>query len=348
MNQRQAHGDDSLPPLVVAVFGPTGSGKTDIAVDVARRLGTEVVNCDPAQCYSGFPILTNKPGPEHDAVAPHRMVGLWPLSHEASVAQFSEQAQREVDDLLAQHGSAVVCGGSGLYVRAALYELRWGSESAAGAVPPDPDLRASLHEQYAALGPSTLHARLAARDPRLAARIHPHDTKRLVRALEAAEHQGSVSPQGASMWDALPRHAATYVAGLAVDRGLVRARIDERTEAMFARGLLEEVEGELGPGAERFEQMSATAQKLHGLLDCVQAVRGQIGVEEACLRMSARTRQYAKRQDTFARRWPGLVPLPVDLGSFDAAAAGTLLVARAQSLQHEGSSKRTKHRERQE
>jgi tRNA dimethylallyltransferase len=289
---------------VVAVFGPTGSGKTEVAVALAARHGTEVVNADPAQCYRGLPILTNQPGPEHDAVAPHRMIGVWGLDHVASFVGFAAQAHAEIDALVAANGAAVVCGGSGLYLQAALTHLP--DATRGGAPDLDPAKRAQLERRFDTEGGIVLHAELARLDPDVAARVHANDRVRIVRALEVAQRGDSISPGGGSHWDA-PRRHATRLIGLKVDRPVIRERIDARTGRMFDAGVLEEVAALAGPdGARGGEVFSETARKLHGLEDILGVLRGDWSQARAIELMSTRTRQYAKRQDTWARRWPGL------------------------------------------
>jgi tRNA dimethylallyltransferase len=299
--------------MIVAIFGPTGSGKTDIAVHVARLLGTEVVNCDPAQCYRGFPILTNQPNPTHDAIAPHRMVGVWPLSYEATVAAFARDVHAELDELIDSHGVAVACSGSGLYLRAALTELAWGETSE------DATVRTSIDARYEDVGGRVLHAELAEADPDVAARIHPNDRVRIVRALEAVAAGGSIAPEGGSIWDASYRRP-TLAFGLHVDRALVRTNIDQRTASMFEQGVLKEVASVCGPDGADSSQLSSTSSKLHGLDDCRRVLAGELTRDAGIDLMATRTRQYAKRQDTWARRWPGLQPVEVDLTAFDGEA----------------------------
>lgn len=292
-------------PSVVAIFGPTGSGKTDVAVRVAAAFGTDVVNCDPAQCYRGLPILTNQPGPEHDAVAAHRMVGVWPMSHEASFVGFAERAHAEIDVLVAERGAAVACGGSGLYLQAALTQLPAAGDGPAALH--DAALRAELESRWDAGEGTALHAELAELDPPIAERTHPNDRPRVVRALEVARLGGSISPEGASHWDAPRRHPSLLV-HLQVGRAVIRDRIDRRTRAMFDAGVLDEVAAVAGPHGERADELfSTTARKLHGLEDCLGVLRGDTTRERAIELMATRTRQYAKRQDTWARRWPGIV-----------------------------------------
>lgn len=293
-----------MTPAVIAIFGPTGSGKTEVAVRVAAALGTEVVNCDPAQCYAGLPILTNQPDAGHDAIAPHRMVGIWPLTHEASFVGFAAWAHEEIDALVRDHGVAVACGGSGLYLQAALTTLPDPGEQ--GVPEHDPELRTRIEDEYQQRGGAALHAELATLDPAVARRVHPNDRIRIVRALEVARRGTSISPSGGSHWDA-PRRHDTVLFGLDVERSVIRARIDGRTERMFDAGVLDEVAAIAGTHGELADAaLSGTARKLHGLEDCLGVLRGDWTRERAIELMATRTRQYAKRQMTWGRRWPGL------------------------------------------
>lgn len=287
---------------VVAIFGPTGSGKTEVAVRVAAALGTQVVNCDPAQCYRGLPTLTNQPGPQHDAVAPHRLVDVWDMDHESSFVEFAELAHAAIDELVADTGHAVACGGSGLYLQAAITRL-----PVADAAPMhDPVLRAELERRWDDGEGPQLHEELAELDPPVARRTHPNDRPRVVRALEVARLGGSISPDGGSHWDAPLRHP-TRLVHMQVGRAVIRERIDRRTEQMFRSGLLDEVATLAGPDGRRADEVfSTTARKLHGLEDCLGVLRGDWSRATAIDRMATRTRQYAKRQDTWARRWPGI------------------------------------------
>src|SRR5512146_452088 len=155
--------------VVVAIFGPTASGKTSVAEAVADRLRTEVVSADSMQIYAGLPILTAQPEKET------RLAGIWPLSQAGSVAAYARLAHAAIDDLVAANGSAVVSGGTGLYLRAALAELDLPPA-------PTPERRASWERLYDRLGPNRAHAVLVARDPDAAVRIHANDRRRVVRA----------------------------------------------------------------------------------------------------------------------------------------------------------------------
>lgn len=310
-----------MPP-VVAIFGPTGSGKTEVAVRVAAALGTEVVNCDPAQCYRGLPTLTNQPGPEHDAIAPHRMVGVWGMDHEASFVGFADQAHAQVDELVERTGHAVACGGSGLYLQAAITQLPAADDGPAALS--DPTLRAELEARWDAGDAAVLNAELAELDPPVAARTHPNDRPRVVRALEVARLGGSISPDGASHWDAPQRHQ-TLLVHLQVERAVIRDRITARTTRMFDGGVLDEVAALAGPDGSRADTtFSSTARKLHGLEDCLGVLRGDWTRARAEELMATRTRQYAKRQDTWARRWPGIEFVDATDGDVDRIATSVL------------------------
>lgn len=285
---------------VISIFGPTGSGKTDIAVRVAARCGTTVVNADPAQCYRGFPILTNQPDADHDAIAPHELVGIWDLATYATVASFAAEAHAVIDAARANHGVSVVCGGSGMYMLAAMSELDMGHHHSDHDASGD---RAQLEAEFDRIGADAFHQALAEIDPAAAAAIHPNDRKRVVRAMDVARSGNSIA--SGSIWDAPLRHATTLV-GLHVPRADVHARINARAHRMFDAGVLDEVAGIVGVRAERQEDLSETARKIHGLSDCIGILRDEVSQQQGMEQMAARTRQYAKRQDTWARRWPGL------------------------------------------
>ena len=267
---------------VVAVFGPTASGKSAVAEAVAGRLGTEVVSADAMQVYRGLPILTNQPS------TPTRLVGIRALDEEMSVGAFGELAHGEIDALVDDRGAAVVCGGTGLYLRAALAELD---------IPPSvhPETRARVarevnHDRHAA------HRRLGHLDPAAAAAVHPHDRKRLVRALELAEEGASLVANQDRLWAGATRRS-TVIVGLEVAPDVLERRIRERTETMFERGVVDEVRAALsGP-------VSRTAEKTLGLTEIAEL--GPDALEP----IVARTRRYAAYQRKWMRRIPDLVLL---------------------------------------
>jgi tRNA dimethylallyltransferase len=256
------------------------------------------------------------------------MIGIWPLDFDASFVAFAERAHREIDQLIDQHGVAVACGGSGLYLQAALTQLA--IDQASSAPEHDPDMRAELERRYDAGDAQALLEELRVLDPLVGGRLHPNDRPRIVRALEVARRGGSIAPDGASHWDAPMRHVSALF-GLAVDRAVIRERITRRTTRMFADGVLAEVAGVAGVRAERADDVfSTTARKLHGLSDCLGVLDGSWAQSHAQELMATRTRRYAKRQDTWARRWPALDP--VEATDADITRIAADIVARTRSL----------------
>ena len=291
------------PGLVVAIFGPTASGKTDVTELVAAALGGEVVSADSAQVYRGLPILTNQPE------RPTRLVGIWPLEHEASVGEYQRLAHAAIDELLAAGRTPVVAGGSGLYLRAALAELRLPPAPPAGA-------RGRWEERYEELGPAGAHALLAARDPAAAGVVHPNDRRRVVRALELAEAGSSLRPTDDRLWASETRHPS-LVFGLDVPIAVLERRIDKRTRAMFDRGVVEEVRAALAA------PLSNTARQVLGLDEIANLPR-----DEAIAAVNLHTRQFAAYQRKWMRRIPSLVTVDADRPRDDVA-ADILEVARA-------------------
>jgi tRNA dimethylallyltransferase len=267
---------------VVGIFGPTASGKTDVAEAVADRLPGELVSADAMQAYRGLPVLTNQ------SERPTRLVGIWELMHEASVAEYQELAHAEIDELLTDGATPVVVGGTGLYLRAALADLE---------LPPPPEhgTRERFEAIYEEFGPKGAHSELAARDPAAAARIHPNDRRRVVRALELAEAGESLAPTADSLWGEGYRHP-TLVVALDVPREVLAERIEARTSSMVERGVVEEARAAFA------RPISRTASTIHGLRDFAELPR-----EEAVETYNRRVRRYAAYQRKWMRRIPGVV-----------------------------------------
>ena len=269
---------------VLAIFGPTASGKTAVAEELVRLMPAELVSADAMQVYRGVPILTNQS--EH----PARLVGYLGLDEESSVAEYQHLAHEAIDEVLAAGRTPVVVGGTGLYLRAALADLEL-------PPPPPPGTRERLERLYDDVGAERAHALLAERDPEAAAAVHPNDRRRVVRALELAEAGSSLRPGKDSLWSGETRHP-TRIFGLEVPSEELARRIEARTYEMFERGVEEEVARALS------EPISATARTIHGLQDVSELPR-----EEAIEALVARTRRYAAYQRKWMRRIPGLVAL---------------------------------------
>jgi tRNA dimethylallyltransferase len=263
-------------PEVLVLFGPTASGKTAVAKAIAARIPAELVSADSMQFYRGLPVLTNQ-----DARA--RLVGVWPLDRQATVGEFQRLAHEAIDEIVAAGRTAVVVGGSGLWFQAALTDV---------ALPADvpPGARARWERLYDRRGAATAHGLLARRDPRAAARVHRNDRKRVVRALELWHAGSTLVPERPRLWTAELRRP-TLVVGLDVPPAVLAERIRARAEAMFERGVEEEVRnaGEVAP-------------QVLGL----EAVR-TLPRAEAVGELERATLRFATYQRKWMRRIPGIV-----------------------------------------
>ncbi len=215
-----------MTELVIAIFGPTASGKSDVAEAIADRVPATLISADAMQVYRGLPILTNQSDRQTE------LVGIWDLDHDASVGEYAELAHSAVDRALETDVTPIVVGGTGLYFRAALVDLDLPPA-------PKPSVRAHWEAEHARLGPEAAHELLADRDPAAAARLHPNDRRRVVRALELADSGTSLVPREGRLWSEETRHP-TLIVGLEVGKDVLERRIRERTERMFASGVVDE------------------------------------------------------------------------------------------------------------
>jgi tRNA dimethylallyltransferase len=274
-------------PSVVAIFGPTASGKTAVSEAVAECLGGEVVSADSMQAYQGLPILTAQPA------RPTKLVGIWSLSHEGSVAEYARLAHAAIDETLTAGRTPVVAGGTGLYLRAALAQLELPPA-------PSPEERAQWEHLYDRLGPERAYGVLAQRDPGAATRLHPNDRRRIVRALELTELGSSLRPAADRLWTSETRRP-TLIFGLDLPRDVLTERIEQRARAMFAAGVVDEARAALaGP-------ISSTAVQALGLREVAEPPYGQ-----ALETLVIRTRRYAAYQRKWMRHIPGLVSVNAD------------------------------------
>jgi tRNA dimethylallyltransferase len=275
-----------LTPTVLAIFGPTASGKSAVAEAIAQRIPAETVSADSAQVYRGLPILTDQPS------APTHVVGIWALDHEGSVAEYQRLAHRAVDDIFERDRTPVVAGGTGLYFRAALSDLEL-------APPPAPGERARWEREYDRLGPGRAHALLAERDPTAAVRVHENDRRRVVRALELTSTPRDRRRDG-RLWSADSR-LPTLLVGLEVSPTELNRRIDQRAETMLERGVQQEARAALDGS------LSHTASKILGLREAAE-----LPADEARAALALRTRQLASYQRKWMRRMPGLIRVAGD------------------------------------
>jgi tRNA dimethylallyltransferase len=273
---------------VIALFGPTGVGKTDVAIELAQRLRATgedpvAVSADALQVYSGLSVLTGAADAGERARLEHRLLDFLPVDATFSAGQYAELAHAEIDGLLATGRRPIVVGGTGLYLRAALTELSL-------RPPPAEGVRERWIAELEQRGPQALHAILAARAPWAAAEIAPTDRQRIVRALELSD-SGELEPPGeeSELWTDAARHP-TLLTGLTMDRDALYARIDARVDAMLAAGAIDEVRRAHAAGA------SLTARRALGFDELLA------GDVEA---MKRRTRNYARRQLTWMRKLAG-------------------------------------------
>ena len=284
---------------VIAIFGPTGVGKTAAAIELAERLRARgedavAISADALQVYRGLEILTGAATPEEQERLEHRLLSFVPVTETFSAGQFAALAHAEIDSALAAGRRPIVVGGTGLYLQAALTDLDL-------RPPPPPGVRERILAEVEARGPEALHAELADRAPAAAAALKPTDRTRVVRALELLEMGQDPAPAGADsrLWTAELRRP-TLLCGLTMERERLYERIDARVDAMVAAGAEEEVRRADAAGA------SPTARKALGF---EELLRGDL---EA---MKRRTRNYAKRQLTWMRRLRGIRLVDVELGS---------------------------------
>jgi tRNA dimethylallyltransferase len=279
---------------VVALFGPTASGKTATAVALAERSRGEVVAADAMGLYAGLPILTAQPSAAERARARHRLVGIWPLDHEGAVGEYAALAHAAIDESRAQDRLPILTGGSGLYLRAALVDLR---------LPPrvDPATREACERLYDEQGLHAAYAELARVDPGAASAVHPNDRRRVVRGLELARSGSSLRPDVDRLWsDELRVPAQVFALDWSPDE--LTRRIESRTEAMLDGGALDEVRAMLRDGP----RPSSTARTIHGLADCVAYLEGRISREQCREQIVRRTRRYSRRQRVWLRRIPNV------------------------------------------
>ncbi len=285
---------------IIAIFGPTGVGKTAVAValaEVLRERGEDpvAISCDAIQIYRGLELISGAASTEQQAVLEHRMLAIADVGEEFSAGRFAEQARAEIDGLLAVGRRPIVVGGTGLYMRATLTEL-------ALQPPVDPAVRTAVEEELEQRGTEAVHAQL---DPEVAARVHPNDRKRIGRALELQRSGLDPPERGGELWTARLR-LPTRLYGLLGERGWLTERISARVDAMVAAGAAEEVARARAAGASR------TARAALGF---EQLLAGDIeGTKTA-------HRRYARRQETWMRKMPGLELLAADQSDPQALAA---------------------------
>jgi tRNA dimethylallyltransferase len=282
---------------VVAVVGPTATGKSELALAVAESLAAagrpaEVINADSMQLYAGMDIGTAKLDASEQRGVPHHLLDVWPVTRTASVAEYQGLARDTIDRLRAEGVLPLLVGGSGLYVRAAIDRLEFPGT--------DEGLRVALEQELDRVGPGPLHARLATADPAAAAAILPTNGRRIVRALEVIEMTGRPFSAG------LPAYESVYdvvQVGLDLPVELLDARVDQRVDRMFRQGLVAEVRALEAAGlrAGRTASCALGYQQVLAMLD------GTMTEEQAREETARATRRFVRRQRSWFRRDPRIV-----------------------------------------
>lgn len=281
-------------PRLWAVVGATGTGKSDLSLDLADALAgrgepAEIVNADAMQLYRGMDIGTAKVPIDERRGIPHHLFDVLDVTEDAAVARYQVQARDAIEGILRRDHHAILVGGSGLYVSSVLFDFRF--------PPRDESLRAELEAELERSGPGELYARLRKADPATAARVDPRNGRRIVRALEILA-QGERT-HGASLPDApIPWRSATVI-GLALARPALIERLDRRVERMWAAGMLEETARLREAGLER----GTTARRAIGYAQALAQLKGELTQDEAISQTQALTRRYARRQVSWFKRY---------------------------------------------
>lgn len=281
--------------------GPTGSGKTALALRVAPRLNAEIISMDAMALYRGLDVGTAKPTPEEREAVRHHLVDALHPWESASVARWLAQAELAATDIEARGKVAVYVGGTPLYLKALIAGLFDGP-------PADLALRARLEAEAQAHGSLALHQRLAQLDPAAGRRLHPNDLRRIVRALEVIELTGKPMSQWQTQWSQTPV-AGYEMAWLDLPRDELYARIDRRVEAMFAAGLVDEVRRLCADP----RGLSREARQGIGYKEVIEHLEGTLDLPAALEKVQRRSRNLAKRQITWFRHLPGCKAVPKEL-----------------------------------
>lgn len=275
-------------PLII-ICGATATGKSDLALDVAKAINGEIINADSMQLYRGMDIGTAKLTVEERQGIPHHLLDILSVRESASVADYQKQARAAVDEIRARGRAAIIVGGTGLYIKSIIDEMNFPDT--------DPEIRSRLESEAELLGTAALYAHLKEVDPQAADSIEPANTRRIIRALEVIESTGQ--PYSANLpSDTSLLYPDAYHFGLAMERSALAPRIDARVEKMWERGLLDEVSTLIEAGLLE----GSTAQRAIGYAQVISLRNGEIDDAQARELTKVATRQYVRRQETWFKR----------------------------------------------
>jgi len=275
-------------PLII-ICGPTATGKSDLALEIAEKYDGEIINADSMQLYKGMDIGTAKLTEAERGGIPHHLLDILSVNEDASVAAYQVLARRAIEEIQGRNKVAIVVGGTGLYIKSIIDEMNFPET--------DPELRAKLEGEAELLGAAELYSRLRLLDSEAAAAIEPANTRRIIRALEVIEVTGK--PYSANLpSDTSTRFPDALHIGLAMERTSLAPRIEARVHRMFDQGLLGEVEHLIGEGLLD----GTTAQRAIGYAQVISLINGELSREQAIEETIVATRQYVRRQETWFKR----------------------------------------------
>ncbi len=286
-------------PLVIFLVGPTASGKSEAAVKLAELINAEIISADSMQVYLGMDIISAKPSQKELKIIPHHLIDIISPSQEYSAAIFRGRALKIIEQVIKRKKVPLITGGTGLYVQAltqGLFEDKGKDEA----------LRKKLFAQAEEKGSAYLYERLKELDPQAAEKIHPNNTRRVIRALEAYEVNKTMLSQLKAKREGLDRFYQVNMFGIERDREKLYRRIEARVDSMFEQGLVKEVE-ELSR-----EKLSQTAEQALGIKQIMPYLKGTCSLEEAKEMLKRDTRRFAKRQLTWFRKEKGIVWIKAD------------------------------------
>lgn len=295
----------SFDPVTDCWFltGPTASGKTAVGLELAELLGAEILSLDSMAIYRGMDVGTAKPTPEERRRVPHHLLDIVDPVEEFSLSQYVAAAQGAMRQVRSRGREVLFVGGTPLYLKALLRGLYPGP-------PADWEFRRQIEEELKAVDLAALHERLSLVDPLAAARLHPHDKRRIIRALEVYHLTGHPLSHQQTQFDEVRRDRGCRVWVLHWPREQLQQRIDERVERMFRGGLVEEVRGLLATHG----RLGRTASQAVGYREVLEHLQGVRGLEATIERVKRRTRQFARRQGTWFRSLRECRPWPQSAG----------------------------------
>jgi tRNA dimethylallyltransferase len=298
--------------------GPTASGKTSVGLAIAQRIGAEIISLDSMAIYRGMDIGTAKPTSHQRSLVPHHLIDIIDPTEDFSLSRYVDAAQAKIREIRARGKEVLFVGGTPLYLKALLRGMFHGPSA-------DWAFRRKVHREARVAGIEVLHERLKLVDPLSAARLHPHDTRRIIRALEVHKLTGEPISHRQLQFDEVSDAQRVFV--LDWPRDQLDRRIDQRVEGMFESGLVEEVQQLLG----RYHRLSRTATQAVGYWETIEFLAGGLTRPEAIHRTRARTRRFARRQLTWFRSLPECRAVACSLAVSPLELAGQIVAAASPS-----------------